>query len=77
MKSGIYSDRLLVRLAPCHVAMFRFLLEAHENLALFSVLERRAALLKLFFAPQSRGEVIKALEDISRSIPLHWQDWPL
>lgn len=71
-------DRLLARLAPEDVAMFRFLLEAYDNLALFTVLERRPVLLKLMFAQQSRPEVLRVLLEISAAIPsLSWEDWPL
>lgn len=77
MRKDLYSDRILVELAPGNVAMFRFLLEAYENLALFTVLERNTALLKVFFAPQSSEEVIRMLEDINRSVPLTWRNWPL
>lgn len=61
----------------CHVAMFRFLLEAHDNLALFTVLERRPALLKLMFVEESREDVIKMLAEISQTIPVEYEDWPI
>lgn len=56
--------------------MFRFLLEAHENLAYFTVLERRSALLKLVFAAESRDSMIAALGDMERSVALEWEEWP-
>lgn len=37
------------KLPPENIAMFRFLLEARDNLAQFTVLERKTALLKIFF----------------------------
>lgn len=58
------------------VAMFRFLLEAYENLAYFTTLERRPALLKIMFAECSRKEVIRALLDIKRTVPLELREWP-
>lgn len=73
---GASSASLLVRLAGSDVAMFRFLLEAHDNLALFSVLEKRPALLRLFFAPESRAEVMAALEGIASAIRLEVMEWP-
>lgn len=72
-----HSARLLVRLAPSDVAMFRFLLESCENLAGFSVLERRPALLKLFFSPDQAAEVAEALKAIGETIPLQVEAWPL
>lgn len=71
------SGRLLLRLAAEDVAMFRFLLEAHDNLASFTVLERRPALLKLFFSPHRQRAVRRALAEIGRSVALEVQDWPL
>lgn len=65
-----------MRLAAKDVAMFRFLLEAYENLACFSVLEKRPALLKLMFAEESREAVIASLKEISRTIRLEWSEWP-
>ena len=71
-----HSGRLLVRLAPGDVALFRFLLEAYENLALFTVLERKTALLKVVFSPHAEGAVRAALTEIAASLPLSVEDWP-
>lgn len=70
------SGHLLVKIHPREIGLFRFLLEAHDNLALFTCLDRRAALLKVMFAPESRNEAIRALEDIGRSVELEWHEWP-
>lgn len=70
------SEYLLLRLRPSHVAMFRFLLEAYENLAMFTVLDRREALLKVFFAPGSKELVHAALGEISQSLPISISPWP-
>ncbi|WP_165079352.1 MULTISPECIES: DUF4911 domain-containing protein [unclassified Desulfovibrio] len=71
-----HSGRLLVRLAPGDVAIFRFFLEAYENLALFTVLERKAALLKVVFSPRQEDAVRRALAEIGASVPLAVGDWP-
>ncbi|HMM39460.1 MAG TPA: DUF4911 domain-containing protein [Desulfovibrio sp.] len=52
-----WSSRLYVRLEPSRIALFRFLLEAHDNLALFSVADRRKGILQLNFSPDQDGEV--------------------
>ena len=70
------SGRLLVRLAPENVALFRFLLEAYENLAFFTTLERRSALLKVIFSPKQENAVRATLAEISESVPLLVEDWP-
>ena len=71
-----HSGRLLVRLAPQDVALFRFLLEAYENLAFFTALERRTALLKVMYSPQQEKAVRAALAEIGESVPLVVVDWP-
>jgi hypothetical protein len=49
------SGRIYLRIAPRDVAMFRFLLEAEDNLGYMSVLDRWRALLKVTYSPhQSR-----------------------
>ena len=71
------SGRLLLRLTPEHIALFRFLLESYDNLAYFTVLERRTALLKLVFSPQRERAVRRALAEMARSLPFTAEDWPL
>ena len=74
---GLPSGRLLLRLTPEHIALFRFLLEAYDTLAYFTVLERRTALLKLVFSPQRERAVRRALAEMARSLPFTAEDWPL
>ncbi|MGE4554246.1 MAG: DUF4911 domain-containing protein [Desulfovibrionaceae bacterium] len=59
------SARLYVRVAPADVALFRYLLEAHDNLALFTVVDRLAAVLMLRFGPEQEPEVRAFLEEVS------------
>ncbi len=68
---------LLVRLAPSSVAMFRFLLEGYGHLALFTVLDRQAALLKLVFSPHQEGAVREALAAIAETVDIGVEAWPL
>lgn len=68
--------RLLVSLPPDQAGMFRFLLEARDNLALFTALDPKKALIKLMFAPESMESVIEALTEIKNDISLEWTDWP-
>ncbi len=70
------SGLLLVRLEPSLVGMFRFLLEAYEHLAYFSVLNRQEALLKIVFSPHRERAVHAALAEIHESVPLHIMPWP-
>lgn len=72
-----WSDCLLVRMEPSRTCLFRFLLEASENLANFTVLDRRATLLKLVFSPHQRREVMAALREIGTVLPLEILPWPV
>lgn len=70
------SRHLALYMRAQNVAMFRFLLEAHDNLALFTVIERRPSILMLSFALESREEIIKMLNEISSVVEFTWIDWP-
>lgn len=49
--------------------MFRFLLEARDNLAFFTVLDRRRALVRVVFSPCQQAEVEAALAEMSVDVP--------
>ncbi len=76
LKPAIWSQTLLVRLAPSQVGMFRFLLEAYEHIAYFSVINRHEALLKIVFSPHREKAARKALEEIGQSLALEILPWP-
>lgn len=64
------SAALYLRLPAEQTALFRFLLEAYENVAYFTVLDRKQALIKLVFSPHMRAQADAALADIARSVRL-------
>ena len=57
-----YSECCYVRLDPKYVAMFKFLLEAEDNLGYMSVLNRWQALLKVTFSPHQARQMRVCLE---------------
>lgn len=57
-----WSDRLYVRLPKHDIAMFRYLLEAQENLGYMSVVDCNAAVLKVVFSPHQEREMRNYLE---------------
>jgi hypothetical protein len=69
------SSKLLIRIEPHAVGLFRYLLEGSDNLALFSVLDSRAALLKLLFSPHQREEVRRALDGMRALVPFAAREW--
>ena len=70
------SANLLVRLAPEHTGLFRFLLEAYDHLAFFTVLEHKTALLRVIFSPHREQDVRAALNQIAQSLPMSVEEWP-
>lgn len=70
------SGQLLVRLAPHHTALFRFLLEAYDHTAYFTVLEPKTALLKIVFSPHLEKETRTALAEMALSLPFSVEEWP-
>lgn len=62
--------RLYLYLPPEMTGMFRFLLEAHDNLALFTVLDPRRAAIRLSFPPDREADVRAALARIAAEVPL-------
>lgn len=59
------------------MALFRFILEAHDNLAYFTVLDRRICLLKLVFTPESGPSVLAVIEEMRFSLSISWREWPV
>ena len=63
------SARLYLKLARPDIALFRFLLEAHDNLAVFTVADPAAAILQVRFSPHQARQVEDFLREISDQIP--------
>ena len=70
------SGSLLVRIAPEQTGLFRFLLEAYEHVAYFTVLENKTALLRVIFSPHREREARQALHQMAQSLPFTVEDWP-
>jgi hypothetical protein len=58
-----------VRLEARHVALLTFLLEAEDHLALPTVVDRFAAVVRLLFCPDEAGRVEAFLEDLTAMCP--------
>lgn len=66
---AIWSERLYVQIDPARVHMFRFLLEAEENLGYMSVVDRWRAVLQVTFAPGQERELRACLATIGQTQP--------
>jgi len=67
---AVRAARLYLHLPSGQVGLFRFLLEAHDNLALFTVLDRHRAAVRLSFPPDQEAAVREALARIAEEVPL-------
>lgn len=64
-----WSKHLYMYIAPDKVGMFRFLLEAQDNLGYMSVVDRWRAALQITFAPGQEREVREYLAGLVESLP--------
>lgn len=62
------SGRLYCRIEPSQVHMFRFLLEAEDNLGIMTVVDRWAAVLMLRFSPYQERELREFLSGMQESV---------
>ncbi len=65
----VRSDRLYLRLPPKDVAFFKFVMEGHDNLALLTVVDRFASVVRMLFAPDRRRDVDAFLASVRSDIP--------
>lgn len=66
----------LIRIAPGGAGLFRYLLEAQDNLAFFTVLDPGEGLFKLIFSPHQKTQVMDALASMRNMVDLEVYDWP-
>ncbi len=57
-----------IEIKPHDVGMFKNLLEAYDNLALFTVLDKQKAILKAFCAKEQEKEMLERLNDMQSII---------
>ena len=73
----LWSERLYVRIAPSDIGLFRFLLEAVDNLALFSVVDRFKGVLLLRFSPHQRRETEEFLAGAATRMTVERMERPV
>lgn len=62
------SSRLYVRIEPRNIALFRFLLEAHDNLGIFTVADRFKGVLLVRYSPHQEREMMAFLQGIAEEM---------
>jgi len=65
-----WSSRVYVKLEQRHIALFKFLLEAHGHLGFMSVADRHAAVLKVSYSPDCQREMREFLDEAREALPL-------
>ena len=63
------SARLYVRLASANVSLLTFFLQAEDNLALPTVVDRFAAVVRLIYSPDEASRVEAFLRDFTAVCP--------
>lgn len=69
LPAPVSSARVYIHIAPTDVAMFRFLLEAEDNLGYMSVLNRWEALLKVTCSPHQTARLRHYLAGMKELLP--------
>lgn len=64
------SARTYVRMAPADIALFRFLLEGHDNLGVFTVVNKFKGILLLRYSPHLRREMKQFLKQAATEMDL-------
>jgi len=65
-----WSERTYVRIGPSDIALFRFLLEGHDNLGLFTVVDKYKGILLLRYSPHLHREMHRFLKDAGTEMEL-------
>jgi len=66
-----FSRRIYVQLKRQDIALFKFLLEAMDNLAYMTVVDKYRAVVQLVHAPDSEPEINAFLTAAGREMDLH------
>lgn len=62
------SARTYVQIAPSDIGLFRFLLEGHDNLGIFTVVNKFKGILLLRYSPHLKREMKKFLKQAATEI---------
>lgn len=71
------SERLYIRIAPSNIGLFRFLLEAYDNLGIFTVTDKFTGILLLRFSPHQKREMKQFLKTVESEFPVEVIPAPL
>lgn len=66
------SSRIYIQMAPSDIAIFRFLMEAVENLALFTVTDRFKGILMIRYSPHQEREFREFMDGLKDEIHIKY-----
>ena len=72
-----WSKRVYARIESKYIGMFRFLLEAQDNLGYMSVVDKYEAILKVVFSPHQEREMRDFLAGMQQTIPFEVFEPPI
>ncbi|WP_027177747.1 DUF4911 domain-containing protein [Maridesulfovibrio bastinii] len=64
------SDRLYIQVKPSDIAMFRFMLEAVDNIAIFTVADKIRGILLLRYSRHQQRELLEFLDSLKDCVNL-------
>ncbi len=70
LEAANQSEYLYVKVKSQDMAMFRFLLEAYDNLAMFTTLEPKTTLVKILYSPHEKDRLERALLATQELVPI-------
>lgn len=76
LEAATKSSILYLKVAAKDMAMFRFLLEAYDGLAMFTVIEPKTTLVKVLYSPHEEARLHLTLESIQELIPAEIMENP-
>ncbi|WP_319469170.1 DUF4911 domain-containing protein [uncultured Pseudodesulfovibrio sp.] len=64
------SERTYVRIEPTNIGLFRFLLEAHDNLGIFTVTDKFKGILMLRYSPHQKQDIKKFIRQVATEMDI-------
>ena len=66
----VRSERVYVQIEPSNIGLFRFLLEAHDNLGIFTVTNKYKGILLLRYSPHQAPEIKRFIKQVASEMDI-------
>ncbi len=64
------SERMYIRIEPAKIGVFRFLLEAYDNLGIFTVTNKFKGILQLRYSPHQKRDIKQFLKSVREEVDI-------